>query len=60
LTNLQAAKFDERKRRIRVLCIDDHPLIREGIGAVVGNQADSTIVVSADVPPEVEKKPSIS
>ena len=33
--------------RIRVLCIGDHPLIREGIGSVVGNQADMQLVADA-------------
>ena len=37
----------DEERRIRVLCIDDHPLIREGIGAVVGNQADMQLVADA-------------
>jgi DNA-binding NarL/FixJ family response regulator len=37
----------DEERRIRVLCIDDHPLIREGIGAVVGSQADMQLVADA-------------
>lgn len=32
---------------IRVMCVDDHPLMREGIGAVIRSQADMTIVVEA-------------
>ena len=32
---------------IRVLTVDDHPLLREGIGAVVGRQADMAIVGEA-------------
>ena len=32
---------------IRVLTIDDHPLIREGIGAIINSQPDMSIVASA-------------
>jgi DNA-binding NarL/FixJ family response regulator len=30
--------------RIRVLCVDDHPLLRQGIGALVGAQPDMALV----------------
>jgi DNA-binding NarL/FixJ family response regulator len=30
---------------IRLMCVDDHPLMREGIGAVIGSQPDMTLVV---------------
>jgi DNA-binding NarL/FixJ family response regulator len=33
--------------RIRVLCVDDHPLMREGIAAVVGNEPDMQLVAEA-------------
>ena len=33
--------------RIRVLSVDDHPLMREGIAAIVNNQPDMTIVAQA-------------
>ena len=33
---------------IRVLTVDDHPLMREGIAAVVGRQADMVVVGEAD------------
>ena len=29
---------------IRVLCVDDHPLLREGIAALIGNQSDMKMV----------------
>ena len=29
-----------RARPIRVLCVDDHPIVREGIGAVIATQED--------------------
>jgi DNA-binding NarL/FixJ family response regulator len=30
----------KRARPIRVLCVDDHPIVREGIGAVIATQED--------------------
>ena len=33
--------------RIRVLCVDDHPLLREGIAAIINNQADMLLVADA-------------
>jgi len=33
--------------QIRVLSVDDHPLLREGIAALVGNQPDMTLVAAA-------------
>src|SRR4051812_27553052 len=33
--------------RIRILCIDDHPLLREGIGAIIGTQPDLHLVGQA-------------
>jgi DNA-binding NarL/FixJ family response regulator len=32
---------------ITVLCVDDHPLLREGIAAVIGNQQDIVLVGEA-------------
>ena len=33
--------------RIRVLCVDDHPLLREGIAAIINNQTDMLLVADA-------------
>jgi two-component system, NarL family, response regulator len=37
----------DRQRSVRVLVVDDHDLVREGIVAVVGQQADLHVVASA-------------
>jgi len=32
---------------IRILCVDDHPLVRKGIASILANEADMTLVAEA-------------
>ena len=34
-------------KRIRVLCVDNHPLLREGIATIINNQPDMLLVAEA-------------
>jgi two-component system NarL family response regulator len=37
----------ENDTRIRVMSVDDHPLFREGIGAIINSQSDMFLAGSA-------------
>lgn len=41
------APMDPALNAIRILCVDDHPLLREGIAALIGNQKDMKLVGEA-------------
>ena len=42
--------------RIRVLCVDDHPLLREGIAAIIKNQPDMLLLAEASTGHEAIQK----
>jgi DNA-binding NarL/FixJ family response regulator len=53
------------KQRIRVLCVDDHPIVREGLTSLVTLQPDMEIVGAAESGAEAlrmfrEKKPDVT
>jgi len=33
--------------RIRVMCVDDHPLVRKGLASIIGNEPDMQLVAEA-------------
>ena len=41
---------------IRVLCVDDHPLLREGIAAIINNQPDMVLTAEASTGTEGVQK----
>ena len=50
---------------IRILCVDDHPLMHKGIGALIESQPDMTVVGAVSMAGEAlagfeEKKPDIT
>lgn len=40
------------QRKIRLMVVDDHPMIREGLAAMLGNEADMEVVSQAGSGPE--------
>jgi two-component system NarL family response regulator len=44
MTRARAESRD--KRRIRVMCVEDHRIVREGIGLIINQEADMEVVAS--------------
>src|SRR5882762_9336450 len=42
--------------RIRILCVDDHPLLRQGIAAIINNQPDMLLIAEASTGTEAIEK----
>src|SRR5258706_13096292 len=43
-----AAEVNHDNRPIRVLCADDHALVRKGIASILANEADMNLVAEAE------------
>jgi DNA-binding NarL/FixJ family response regulator len=39
--------MSSESQRIRILCVDDHPIVRQGIGSLLGLQPDMEVVAEA-------------
>src|SRR6185436_5281115 len=46
-TNSIAAETPRTRERIRVLCVDDHRVMLDGLALLIGRQADMEVIASA-------------
>ena len=53
MTHARAESRD--KRRIRVMCVEDHRIVREGIGLIINQEADMEVVASCATGEEAVK-----
>jgi len=44
------------QNRIRILCVDDHPLLRQGIAAIINNEPDMILIAEASTGTEAIQK----
>jgi DNA-binding NarL/FixJ family response regulator len=40
--------MNEESKRIRILAVDDHPVLRQGIAALIADESDMTLVAEAE------------
>ena len=39
--------MNEDSKKIRILAVDDHPILRQGIVGLIGDESDMTLVAEA-------------
>ena len=49
---MNGLKRDEERKKVRILVVDDHPLIRQGLMQLINGQPDMEVVGEARTGPE--------